>query len=101
MRRLLFTVCPSVVESVISGPVSDYGETGFTHREQQKVTGWRLTMRQFVAIFIKRFHHVRRSKKGFLVEVGYWMYLKKLNRKRDSELSININLSVVCAKMYL
>ncbi|XP_052284173.1 phospholipid-transporting ATPase ABCA1-like isoform X3 [Dreissena polymorpha] len=56
-------------ESVISGPVSDYGENGFSHCEHEKVTGWRLTLRQFIAIFVKRFHHVRRSKKGFLVEI--------------------------------
>ncbi|XP_052776388.1 phospholipid-transporting ATPase ABCA1-like isoform X2 [Mya arenaria] len=56
-------------ESVISQPVSEYGETGFTHSQHAKVTGWKLTLRQFIAIFLKRFHHVRRSKKGFLVEV--------------------------------
>ena len=57
-------------DSVISGPVSDYGESGFSHSLVGKVTGWRLTLRQFMAIFIKRFHHVRRSKKGFLCEVS-------------------------------
>ncbi|XP_045158186.2 phospholipid-transporting ATPase ABCA1-like isoform X2 [Mercenaria mercenaria] len=56
-------------DSVISGPVSDYGENGFSHNLHEKVTGWRLTMRQFIAIFFKRFHHVRRSKKGFLTEI--------------------------------
>lgn len=56
-------------DSVLSGPISDYGENGFSHSQHVKVTGWRLTLRQFVAIFIKRFHHVRRSKKGFLTEI--------------------------------
>ncbi|XP_052777802.1 phospholipid-transporting ATPase ABCA1-like [Mya arenaria] len=56
-------------ESVISQPVSEYGETGFTHSQHAKVTGWKLTLRQFIAIFLKRFQHVRRSKKGFLFEV--------------------------------
>jgi hypothetical protein len=54
---------------VVSGPISDYGENGFSHNLHQKVTGWKLTMRQFFAIFFKRFHHVRRSKKGFVTEV--------------------------------
>ena len=53
----------------MSGPVSEYGENGFSHLQAARVTGWRLTLRQFMAIFLKRFHHVRRSKKGFLVEV--------------------------------
>ena len=59
-----------VPDSVVSGPVSDYGENGFSHNQHQKVTGWRLKMRQFFAIFSKRFHHVRRSKKGFVTEVN-------------------------------
>ena len=62
-------------DSVISGPVSDYGENGFSHSLGDKVTGWRLTLRQFMAIFIKRFHHVRRSKKGFLCEVRIYAAL--------------------------
>ncbi|XP_060560202.1 phospholipid-transporting ATPase ABCA1-like [Ruditapes philippinarum] len=56
-------------DSVVSGPISDYGENGFSHNLHQKVTGWKLTMRQFFAIFFKRFHHVRRSKKGFVTEI--------------------------------
>ena len=68
---MLDSVLYSVIsDSVISGPVSDYGEQGFSHSQRDKVTGWKLTLRQFLAIFIKRFHHVRRSKKGFLCEVN-------------------------------
>lgn len=52
----------------------DYGDKGFSHSEHAKVTGWKLVLRQFIAIFIKRFHHMRRSKKGFLVEVKSCKY---------------------------
>lgn len=33
------------------------------------VTGWRLIRRQFLALFIKRFHHARRSRKGLIAQV--------------------------------
>ena len=61
-------------DSVMTGPASDYGDNGFSHFQRDRVTGWQLTLRQFMAIFIKRFHHVRRSKKGFLCEVRYTSY---------------------------
>jgi len=61
-----------VADSVVSVPTGDseYGDNGFSHSEQSRVTGWALVLRQFIAIFLKRFHHMRRSKKGFLVEVS-------------------------------
>ncbi|XP_078532688.1 phospholipid-transporting ATPase ABCA1-like isoform X3 [Lissotriton helveticus] len=33
------------------------------------VSGWMLIYRQFIALFIKRFHHARRSRKGFVAQV--------------------------------
>ncbi|XP_029466633.1 ATP-binding cassette sub-family A member 1-like [Rhinatrema bivittatum] len=33
------------------------------------ITGWALIHRQFLALFIKRFHHARRSRKGFVAQV--------------------------------
>nr|XP_014349980.1 PREDICTED: ATP-binding cassette sub-family A member 1-like isoform X2 [Latimeria chalumnae] len=33
------------------------------------ITGWKLIHRQFWALFIKRFHHARRSRKGFIAQV--------------------------------
>ncbi|XP_069482200.1 phospholipid-transporting ATPase ABCA1-like isoform X2 [Ambystoma mexicanum] len=33
------------------------------------VSGWRLIYRQFLALFLKRFHHARRSRKGFVAQV--------------------------------
>ncbi|XP_069561182.1 phospholipid-transporting ATPase ABCA1 [Brachyistius frenatus] len=33
------------------------------------ITGWRLIRRQFLALFIKRFHHARRSRKGLIAQV--------------------------------
>ncbi|XP_075459417.1 phospholipid-transporting ATPase ABCA1-like isoform X2 [Ascaphus truei] len=33
------------------------------------ITGWKLIYRQFVALFLKRFHHARRSRKGFIAQV--------------------------------
>nr|XP_033770847.1 phospholipid-transporting ATPase ABCA1-like [Geotrypetes seraphini] len=33
------------------------------------ITGWTLIYRQFLALFIKRFHHARRSRKGFIAQV--------------------------------
>ncbi|XP_071490342.1 phospholipid-transporting ATPase ABCA1-like [Diadema antillarum] len=35
----------------------------------KRVTGLKLIRRQFAALFFKRFHHARRSKKGFLAQV--------------------------------
>ncbi|KAL3869286.1 hypothetical protein ACJMK2_041989, partial [Sinanodonta woodiana] len=47
----------------------EIGDLGFTHPDQEKVHGWRLVLRQMAAMIIKRFHHVRRSKKGFVCEI--------------------------------
>uniref|UniRef100_A0A8D3DU77 ABC transporter domain-containing protein n=1 Tax=Scophthalmus maximus TaxID=52904 RepID=A0A8D3DU77_SCOMX len=33
------------------------------------ITGWGLIRRQFLALFIKRFHHARRSRKGLIAQV--------------------------------
>ncbi|KAG7243353.1 hypothetical protein INR49_011809 [Caranx melampygus] len=33
------------------------------------ITGWQLIRRQFLALFIKRFHHARRSRKGLIAQV--------------------------------
>uniref|UniRef100_A0AAQ5X6I6 ABC transporter domain-containing protein n=1 Tax=Amphiprion ocellaris TaxID=80972 RepID=A0AAQ5X6I6_AMPOC len=33
------------------------------------ITGWKLIRRQFLALFIKRFHHARRSRKGLIAQV--------------------------------
>lgn len=33
------------------------------------ITGWRLIRRQFLALFIKRFHYARRSRKGLIAQV--------------------------------
>ena len=33
------------------------------------ITGWELIRRQFLALFIKRFHHARRSRKGLVAQV--------------------------------
>ncbi|XP_060082289.1 phospholipid-transporting ATPase ABCA1-like [Ylistrum balloti] len=56
-------------ESVVSEAVSEKGDVGFNHKQMSKITGKWLIVRQFIALFIKRFHRVRRSKKGFLCEI--------------------------------
>lgn len=33
------------------------------------VSGWALIRRQFLALFIKRFHYARRSRKGLIAQV--------------------------------
>lgn len=33
------------------------------------ITGWSLIRQQFLALFIKRFHHARRSRKGIIAQV--------------------------------
>uniref|UniRef100_UPI0037E7D1F5 phospholipid-transporting ATPase ABCA1 n=1 Tax=Semicossyphus pulcher TaxID=241346 RepID=UPI0037E7D1F5 len=38
-------------------------------RGSSVVTGWRLIRRQFLALFIKRFHNARRSRKGLIAQV--------------------------------
>ncbi|KAM8881267.1 phospholipid-transporting ATPase ABCA1 isoform 2-T2 [Synchiropus picturatus] len=42
-------------------PVSGRGST--------VITGWELIRKQFLALFIKRFHHARRSRKGLIAQV--------------------------------
>ncbi|XP_069128746.1 phospholipid-transporting ATPase ABCA1-like [Argopecten irradians] len=56
-------------ESVVSEAVTERGDMGFNHKQMAKITGKWLIVRQFLALFIKRFHRVRRSKKGFLCEI--------------------------------
>uniref|UniRef100_A0A3P9PUU7 P-type phospholipid transporter n=1 Tax=Poecilia reticulata TaxID=8081 RepID=A0A3P9PUU7_POERE len=38
-------------------------------RGSMVITGWKLIRTQFVALFIKRFHHARRSRKGLIAQV--------------------------------
>ncbi|XP_062240484.1 phospholipid-transporting ATPase ABCA1-like [Platichthys flesus] len=38
-------------------------------RGSSVITGWELIRRQFLALFIKRFHHARRSRKGVIAQV--------------------------------
>uniref|UniRef100_A0A3Q2Q6M2 ATP-binding cassette sub-family A member 1-like n=1 Tax=Fundulus heteroclitus TaxID=8078 RepID=A0A3Q2Q6M2_FUNHE len=38
-------------------------------RGSMVITGWKLIRRQFLALFIKRFHHARRSRKGLIAQV--------------------------------
>ncbi|XP_062578503.1 ATP-binding cassette sub-family A member 7-like [Saccostrea cucullata] len=60
----------SDTESLASLPTSEAPtEAGFRMDDYQKVSGKFLFLRQFQALFIKRFHHVRRSKKGFFFEI--------------------------------
>ncbi|XP_048255576.1 phospholipid-transporting ATPase ABCA1-like isoform X2 [Haliotis rufescens] len=44
-------------------------DPGFCAESETKLSGWNLKRRQFWALFLKRFHHVRRSKKGFVCEI--------------------------------
>ncbi|GFN96696.1 ATP-binding cassette sub-family a member 1 [Plakobranchus ocellatus] len=50
----------------VSAPAADIN---FSGAGQVQITGWLLIMRQMVALFLKRLHHVRRSKKGFVSEI--------------------------------
>uniref|UniRef100_A0A673CYV6 P-type phospholipid transporter n=1 Tax=Sphaeramia orbicularis TaxID=375764 RepID=A0A673CYV6_9TELE len=43
--------------------------TSVSGRGSTVITGWRLIRRQFLALFIKRFHHARRSRKGLIAQV--------------------------------
>ncbi|GFR62993.1 ATP-binding cassette sub-family A member 1 [Elysia marginata] len=60
-------------ESVISEEATDgqapVADINFSGAGQVQVTGWLLVLRQIVALFLKRLHHVRRSKKGFVSEI--------------------------------
>ena len=53
-----------------NGATKDVKFSGGGHA---KVKGKILTLRQILALFIKRFHHVRRSKKGFISEVSIYI----------------------------
>uniref|UniRef100_A0A4W3GTX5 ATP-binding cassette sub-family A member 1-like n=1 Tax=Callorhinchus milii TaxID=7868 RepID=A0A4W3GTX5_CALMI len=44
-------------------------DTGLTGRGSYTIDGKKLMCRQFFALFIKRFHHARRSQRGFLAQV--------------------------------
>ncbi|XP_013414368.2 LOW QUALITY PROTEIN: ATP-binding cassette sub-family A member 1-like [Lingula anatina] len=55
-------------DSVASMPVSEVS-TAQGGAGSHKVTGLAHTKDQFLALFVKRFHHVRRSYKGFVCEI--------------------------------
>ncbi|XP_061768543.1 phospholipid-transporting ATPase ABCA1-like isoform X2 [Nerophis ophidion] len=48
---------------------SDLQRSGGVGRGSAVITGWELIRRQFLALFIKRFHHARRSRKGLIAQV--------------------------------
>ncbi|XP_041357912.1 phospholipid-transporting ATPase ABCA1-like isoform X2 [Gigantopelta aegis] len=56
-------------ESVAESDVETAGNDGFSTSKVEKLSGWSLLSRHFVSLFIKRFHHVRRSKKGLVCEI--------------------------------
>lgn len=43
--------------------------TAVSGRGSTIITGWELIRRQFLALFIKRFHNARRSRKGLIAQV--------------------------------
>uniref|UniRef100_A0AAY4A5X7 P-type phospholipid transporter n=1 Tax=Denticeps clupeoides TaxID=299321 RepID=A0AAY4A5X7_9TELE len=45
------------------------GTASVTGKGSGIITGWRLIRKQFWALFIKRFHHARRSRKGLVAQV--------------------------------
>ncbi|XP_078319655.1 phospholipid-transporting ATPase ABCA1-like isoform X1 [Crassostrea virginica] len=56
--------------SLASVPTSEVAtESGFSMADYKKVSGRFLFLRQFQALFLKRFHRLRRSKKGFFFEI--------------------------------
>ncbi|KAJ8382923.1 hypothetical protein SKAU_G00037010 [Synaphobranchus kaupii] len=52
------------ISKSVSGSVENTNGTG-----SRVITGWELIRRQFLALFIKRFHHARRSRKGLIAQV--------------------------------
>ncbi|XP_015249332.1 PREDICTED: ATP-binding cassette sub-family A member 1-like isoform X2 [Cyprinodon variegatus] len=53
-----------------SNKVEDHKRSaGLNGRGSTVITGWKLIRRQFLALFIKRFHHARRSRKGIIAQV--------------------------------
>ncbi|XP_027894445.1 ATP-binding cassette sub-family A member 1 isoform X1 [Xiphophorus couchianus] len=50
--------------------VEDYKKSASLNgRGSMVITGWKLIRTQFLALFIKRFHHARRSRKGLIAQV--------------------------------
>lgn len=50
--------------------MADYKKTASLNgRGSMVITGWKLIRTQFLALFIKRFHHARRSRKGLIAQV--------------------------------
>ncbi|XP_055884282.1 phospholipid-transporting ATPase ABCA1-like isoform X3 [Biomphalaria glabrata] len=56
-------------DSVTSENPDPAVEVNFSGAGKVQVTGRKLVARQMMAMFLKRFHHVRRSKKGFISEI--------------------------------
>ncbi|XP_035828704.1 phospholipid-transporting ATPase ABCA7 [Aplysia californica] len=56
-------------ESMASEPADSINDINFSGAGKVQVVGKVLVMRQLLALFLKRFHHVRRSKKGFISEI--------------------------------
>ncbi|XP_054656668.1 phospholipid-transporting ATPase ABCA1-like isoform X9 [Dunckerocampus dactyliophorus] len=56
-------------EKKFASKVEDLQRSGGGGRGSAVVTGWELIRRQFLALFIKRFHHARRSRKGLIAQV--------------------------------
>uniref|UniRef100_A0A4W5LHE4 ABC transporter domain-containing protein n=1 Tax=Hucho hucho TaxID=62062 RepID=A0A4W5LHE4_9TELE len=62
VRALMQTFCmPSILDVERVANVNGKGSS--------VITGWELIRRQFLALFIKRFHHARRSRKGLIAQV--------------------------------
>uniref|UniRef100_A0A3P9L2N4 P-type phospholipid transporter n=1 Tax=Oryzias latipes TaxID=8090 RepID=A0A3P9L2N4_ORYLA len=54
----------------LSNKVEDFKKSASVNgRGSVVITGWKLIRQQFLALFIKRFHHARRSRKGLIAQV--------------------------------
>ncbi|MED6255984.1 hypothetical protein ATANTOWER_017879, partial [Ataeniobius toweri] len=54
-----------------SNKVKDFSQgASLNGKGSMVITGWKLIRRQFLALFIKRFHHARRSRKGLIAQLS-------------------------------
>ena len=82
------------IRSSKSPLVSGNDDTGYN-------TGYRLYWQQFVALFMKRWHHGKRDKKGVFAQVGNYLRVSFLFRIEEPTVYFTFSfLLAVCPQLF-
>ena len=91
-------------ETVDAGETHRYGGDDSLYDTDTRISGFTMLLRQFWALFVKRFHHTRRNRKAFVSQVKcvhsvFYLLTRLFNEENDRTRLVKIartNASYLC-----